>query len=306
MRAILGSHPDVAMFPEELPLWRALAPDFAGQDLGRPAVRERLVGALVTHRAVRQAAVTLDGEAILTALAGEPEITLGLVFAEAMRQYARQAGRPRWGVKEPRSEFCAERILAELPRARIVHMIRDPRDVVASQRASWGWVAQHVVSTTDTWRRSAALARRLTAAGTGGYLAVRYEDLVADPAAIVRRVCAVVGLDYRPTMLEMGGQPLWTGSNSSEEALADRRDIFDLSVARHVRQLPPPDACFIRLRAGREMEEWGYPSRPAPLTARDRGRLALRLAQEGAWRAARRLGLRRLVARLLGRLPPDT
>jgi len=38
-------------------------------------------------------------------------------------------------------------------------MVRDPRDVVTSQRGRWGGAAQHVVSTTDAWRRSAALAR---------------------------------------------------------------------------------------------------------------------------------------------------
>jgi hypothetical protein len=296
MRDILGSHPDVAMFPAELPLWRSLAAAFAGEDPQRRAVQERLVSALVTHPFMSQAGVALDGEAILRALATEPPITLSAVFAQAMREYARQAGRPRWGVKDPLSEFHADRIFADLPRATMVHMIRDPRDVVASQRAMWGPRAQHVVSTTDSWRRSAALARRRAQAPSAGYVAVRYEDLVADPPAVVRRVCDVVGLAYRPEMLEMSARPPWW-VGSSDPALRSRRDIFAEAVARHLRQLGSADACFIQLRAGREMERWGYPSRPIPLTARDSGHVALRFAQEGAWRVIRRLGLRPRFAR---------
>jgi hypothetical protein len=302
MRAILGSHPDVAMFPRELPLWRGLAVAFAGRDLGRREERERLVETLVAHPVVADAGVALDASAILEALAGRPDVTLGAVFAAAMREHARRSGRPRWGVKEPRSEFHAERILAELPRAAFVHMIRDPRDVVASQRAMWGRTAQHVAATAAAWRRSAALARRM-GARAGGYVAVRYEDLVTDPPAVVRRVCAAARLGYRPEMLEMGGQPLWPGSNSSDGALRDERGIFLAGVARHARQLAPPDVRFIELRAGREMERWGYPARPLRLTAGGRARLALRFAEEAGWHALRGLGLWPALARALGRLP---
>jgi hypothetical protein len=163
-------------------------------------------------------------------------------------------------------------------------------------------MAQHIVSTTETWRRSAALAR---APQAGAYVAVRYEDLVADPRGVVQKVCGVAGLDYRAEMLEMGGQPLWGGNNSSDQALRGQPGIFDAAVARHLRQLAAADVAFIQWRAGREMQRWGYPRRPVPLSAGDRGRLALRVAQEGAWRLARRLRLRHLIARVLGRFPPD-
>ena len=284
MRDIIGSHPDVTMYPTELPLWRIIAVQFAREDLSRRETRARLVGALVNHPRMSQAGIVLDPGAILSALDGEPVVTVGVVFSHLMRQYARQQNRPRWGVKDPLNEFHADCIFAELPRASIVHMIRDPRDVVTSQRGRWGAAAQHVVSTTDAWRCSAALARQRGRAR--GYVTVRYEDLVADPPAIVQRVCEGVGLDYRPAMLERSGRSRsWSAAWDPE--LAGRTDIYEGAVARHRRQLPAADACFIQLRAGREMAHWGYATPPLALGARDSGVVALRFAQEVVWRAVR-------------------
>ena len=218
MRDILGSHPDVAMFLGELPLWRELASAHAGRSLARAADRDALIRDLVTHPRMQHAQMTLDGGALAAALAREPAVSLGTVFAHALRQYARREGKPRWGVKDPRNEFHADQILAEFPAARVVHMLRDPRDVIASQRAMWGSRAQHIVSTTHDWRRSAALARRHQAVHRGSYAVVRYEDLVLDPARVVRDLCRTLDLDYRPAMLDLAGKPRWPEGEGDDSA----------------------------------------------------------------------------------------
>jgi hypothetical protein len=296
MRDLLGSHPDVAMFPGELPLWRVLGARFAGRDARRPDVQQQLVGAIVGHPRMRRAGVVLDAAAVLAVLRREPPGSVSAVLAQAMRQYARQAGRPRWAFKDPLGEFSTDRILADLPHATIVHMIRDPRDVVASQRRMWGADAQHVVSTIDVWRRSAVMARRRQEARAPGSVAVRYEDLVADAPAVLRRVCDAAGLDYRPEMLALTARPAWWVV-SGDAALRGRRDVFGDAVGRHVRDLGRADTGFIQLRAGAEMARWGYAPRPRPLTLGDRGGVAVRLLQEGAWRVLRAARLGRLGAR---------
>jgi len=284
MRDIIGSHPDVAMFPGELPVTTLLAGAFPEPFPPGKDEIERLVEAFVEHPRMERAGIELDRRPILDGLAAEPAITRITVLTHVMRQHARQAGRPRWGVKEPLTEFCADRLLAELPRATVVHMVRDPRDVVSSQRAIWGSEAQHVVSTTYAWRRSAALAHRQPQARARGYVAVRYENLVADPAAVVAAICEGVGIAYRPELLLLSARPPWWVNSSDPTSSKGRADIFASAVSRHVRDLPVADCCFMQLRARDEMERWGYQLRGVPLTAADRSRVGLRFAQEAAWR----------------------
>jgi hypothetical protein len=299
MRLILASHPDVAMFPGELPLWREIAPAYAPGDLSRADGR-RLLRQLVDHPRMARARITLDGAALEADLARVPTVTLGLVVALALRQVARQTGKAGWGVKEPRSEFHADRIFAELPASRIVHMIRDPRDVIASQRAVWGARAQHLVSTVQDWRRSATLARQGSRAHGAAYVAVRYEDLVADPARVVAETCSALGLAYRPAMLDVAGQelwPAWEGRGRVAVPIAPR------SVGRYRTDLRPGEIRYVEWRARGQMAAWRYETAATP---GGRGRALRCLGEEAAWRALGRLGVWPLVSRALGRLPPGT
>jgi Sulfotransferase family len=305
MRDILGSHPDVAMFLGELPLWRELASAHAGRNLARAADRDALIRDLVTHPRMQQAQMALDGDELAAALAREPAVSLGTVFAHALRHYARREGKARWGVKDPRNEFHADQILAEFPAARIVHMLRDPRDVIASQRAMWGSRAQHIVSTTHDWRRSAALARRHQAVHRGAYAVVRYEDLVLDPARVVRELCGTLDLDYRPAMLDLAAKPRGSeGEGDDSRRAGPGSAIWASRVARHLRDLAPGEARYVEWRARREMDDWGY-ARATPAARGGRARIARCLAEEGAWRLLRSLQVWAPIARALGRLPRD-
>ena len=274
MRDILGAHPDVAMFFGELPLWRELAAAHAGGDLARAADRDALIRDLVTHPRMQGARMTLDARELAAALSGEPAVSLGAVFAQALRQYARREGKPRWGVKDPRNEFYADQILAELPAARVVHMLRDPRDVLASQRAIWGHRAQHIVSTTYDWRRSAAVARRHQAVHQGSYAVVRYEDLVTDPTRVVRDLCRTLDLDYRPAMLDVAGRPPWAEGEGGDSRRSEPSTAISASrVGRHLRDLAPGEARYVEWRARREMDDWGY-ARATPAPSGGRARIA--------------------------------
>jgi len=120
-------------------------------------------------------------------------------FAARVRE---DEGKERWAEKTPQNIRHLDWIMARFPRASIVHIIRDGRDVVCSMRhhPDWRWVDgdwQQVLVP----RSTESYAQRWladTAAGMAWrddprYIEIRYEDLVSDPAAVLRSVCDSIG-----------------------------------------------------------------------------------------------------------------
>lgn len=126
-------------------------------------------------------------------------------FIDAFAARARaDAGKQRWAEKTPQNIRHLEWIAAHFPRASIVHIMRDGRDVVCSMRQhpDWRWVDggwQKVL----VERPLAWYARRWlddTAAGMAWrghprYLEIRYEDLVDDPGVVLPAVCHGIGVE---------------------------------------------------------------------------------------------------------------
>jgi hypothetical protein len=104
---------------------------------------------------------------------------------------ARESGaRPgqRWCEKTPGNVRCFHAIKGAIPDVRLIHLVRDGRDVVTSRHSidpSRYWVAP------ERWVADVELGLACDAA-----LTVRYEDLVADYEATVRAVLEFVGEDW--------------------------------------------------------------------------------------------------------------
>jgi hypothetical protein len=83
--------------------------------------------------------------------------------------------------KTPSHVNCWRDILDLYPEAKFLHIIRDPRAVVASLKAaskSWGesWVSSRLIDNCAVWSASVSEGRAIGDA-TNNYLEVRYEDL---------------------------------------------------------------------------------------------------------------------------------
>ena len=78
--------------------------------------------------------------------------------------------------KRPRDVLVARQVLKLDPNLWILHIVRDPRDVVVSRHDAR---PEHYWTNLGIWKRYHAAARR--AASSPRFLMLRYEDLVRDP-----------------------------------------------------------------------------------------------------------------------------
>lgn len=123
--------------------------------------------------------------------------TLGSAIEAVFRVFAERFDASRWGEKRPGYHSQIGVIMRLFPDAHIVHVVRDPRDCVASLKGMPWWKedAYHSVS---AWAES--LDHADAAAVRWPVTRVQYERLVADPEAPLVRLCRAIGEDYDPAM----------------------------------------------------------------------------------------------------------
>ncbi len=201
LQSMLNAHPDLC-FPPETHFFRR----YVARRASRKHYERLGVSAFEAVLAADEdfARAGTDAHELLAPESGRG-LDLGRVFRRFLSRYARGEGKTRVGDKDPRSldELAAWK--AEFPGARVVHVVRDPRDVLLSRtKAAWSadrpWWA-HVLICKEQLRRGRAAGR---AAFGDAYLEVRYEELIADPGAHLARVADHVGVDYDDRMLDFG------------------------------------------------------------------------------------------------------
>jgi Sulfotransferase family len=175
------------------------------------------------------------------------------LFTCLVKHHAESQGKQRWGEKTPQHALFSTTLCDWYPGATLIHMIRDPRDVVASlQRMSWA--ANSVVQNAWTWRRCNLAAERCS--HLPQYLPVRYETLVSQPERELRRICERIGEEYVPCMLDPR-QP--TGFSSTRPwSLRAQQPITTERLDKWREELTANEVSQIEWAVGRHMETFGY------------------------------------------------
>ena len=106
-----------------------------------------------------------------------------------------------WVEKTPYNELFTENIFKWWPRAKCIHIIRDPRDnFVSYERKHPEWTAKVFIT---NWNRSTrAGLDNLEKFGKEKYLIIRFEDLLTDPEEITREVANFLDIVWDNALLE--------------------------------------------------------------------------------------------------------
>jgi hypothetical protein len=298
MFALLASHPNISMV-RRTNMWRYFHRRYG--DLGSARNLERCLSDMMRYHRLQH--LQPDEDRIRREfLQGEP--TYGRLFALFHEHHAARAGKGRWGDKSLHTEHFADRVCEEFPDARIIHMIRDPRDRYASVRRRHGRDLSRVGAATGRWLESTRAGRRNQARFQDRYLLVRYEDLARDPEGTMRRVCSFIDEEYSPAMLSMGGVPEHQGGNSSFGDL-EVGAISTRGIGRAVTVLSPSEIAFIELFARGSMAAVGYERIGPVLSPGARVRFYVGLVPVQLVRMIGWIALARLQRRRGARVPPS-
>jgi Sulfotransferase family len=194
LQLMLHSHPRIAVAPETRFMLPAYWQRLRFGNLEEPASRRALAECIVEGRAFGK--LGLDPRLTVDRIVAGPP-TFGSAIAVVLSTYAERFGRPRWGEKRPAYYRYIDIVMRLFPTAQIVHIVRDPRDCVASLKRM-PWWRRDSYQSVYAWAQAIDLTEK--AARTWPVVQVQYERIVADPERELRMLCAALGEDYDPAM----------------------------------------------------------------------------------------------------------
>ena len=177
----------------------------------------------------------------------------------------RQTGRQRWGIKIQRQIHRVDDFARRWPRAHFLHVVRDGRDVAASNLAiGKEWSYKNVAEAAEGWL--GVVERPHTVAPEGRYLEVRYEDVVGNPRETLGRVVEFLGLRWDDALLRHNelAHTLFENPWAHPSADTTARALSAASVGRHRTELTHEQIAEFEQLAGHELTRLGYELSAAP------------------------------------------
>jgi hypothetical protein len=279
MSNILGNSPEVYNFRHELHFFEELwSPRDEGRELTLEKAEALVAKLLSIHRSgyltqsdpgafAPQARDIVDSAG---GLAGER------VFESFLRYVAAENGKSIPCDHTPRNVFYIGEIMELYPEARVVNMVRDPRDVLLSQKRKWrrrflggdegakyiprwevfrSWANYNPFLVSRLWRSSVMAAEKFE--GDKRLMTVRFEDLVASPHETVEGVCGFLGLSFEPELLAV---PL--KSSSTDRDTISRTGVVNRAARWRDGGLGKSEIDVCQRITGKVMARHGYMQMP--------------------------------------------
>ena len=249
LRNLISRHPSIAICGETRFFADIYKRRSAFGPLDNFENRERLVDQYLSTARVHR--LGLDVAALRQRLLDEAT-SYPAFLATIMRFNSDFRSKERCGEKTPHHSFCTETLSEWYPGAFIIHLVRDPRDVVASlQRMKWA--PKSIWNNAWIWtlfNRGAERSRHRP-----GYLLVQYEKLVASPEAELARICEHVGEKW-PESLSVADEE----STPYSWPMSARGPVTRDRLQKWRDQLTPREVSLVERIAGERLQKYGYES----------------------------------------------
>jgi len=257
LRSMFDSHPDIAIPGESGFIWRRRKRYEGGDgfDAGRFA------DYLLEHRRFRRWGI--EPSAVQSALLDPAPTTYADALRIVYRLYADTRDKERYGDKTPGHVLRIPLLTELFPESRIIHLVRDGRNVALSYMDIKEWGPSKVAEVALYWKKRVQRGRRDgLALGQERYQEVTYESLVEDPESQLRRLAAFAGLAYHDSMMhyfERAGEVLTTELHPHRHQglyKPPTKGLRDWRTKMHA-----DDVARFEAIAGTALEQFGYERR---------------------------------------------
>ena len=208
----------------------------------------RLINTLLTiqrkdyYRKSEYEEYTQDAKTILADFQQQTTHDFSTLMLTFFRFESGRLGKVHCGDQTPRHVFYIKEMASMFPGAQFIHMIRDPRAVLLSQKQKWRAgrkrgqpffevlrtrLNYHPITTAIIWKKSVQAGLNAEKDMPGAKLkAVFFENLVRNPEAVVRMLCSFLGLTFSTNMLavdvEMSSSVELEGETGISRSVAER------------------------------------------------------------------------------------
>lgn len=193
----LCAHPDLAALPEThyLSVWMRRYPSLDSEN-------ERWFGEFWKEFTASEHFLRLriDPDVLLKHIDSIGARSHKNIFKALLHEYVSNKGAERAVEKTPGHHYYIHQLLDWFPDCRVIWIVRDPRGVSASYQHV-PWAIKNILVPARRWRSSMNAMR--TWIDEPRLRVVRYEDFVASPEEVLRGICAFLGEDFVPQLLDV-------------------------------------------------------------------------------------------------------
>ncbi|WP_345969906.1 sulfotransferase [Sulfurimonas sp. HSL1-6] len=171
----------------------------------------------------------------------------------------------------PKNLFFLEDILKLPLDARIINMVRDPRDVLNSQKNKWkrrflgakqipireavrAWFNYHPITIALVWKAAVNEYKKQARQRTERLMLVHFEELLLNPESELKRICEFLSITYDLKMLDVPQVGSSDGNDSEEKGINKKR----LNPWKHSKSLKKTEIYLCEKYCGKEMKAMGY------------------------------------------------
>jgi len=220
--ALLDGHPDLFVYPYETHFWYAFYPVYFQDDFSYEEQKQRVVDYIfLSLKQTIKKWMKLDEKDLKYSYSELNKIFSRMIdstnatvkdFLESIIYSAREIlpdsgyqTQKHWIEKCTGSEIFANEIFQMYPKAKYIHVIRDPRDNWAVIKKGWDNHYHTQYDSMDRLLRSVIdrnyISQKMAINNpkifsNNKYLVIRYEDLVSNPLRMLKHVCQFLEIDY--------------------------------------------------------------------------------------------------------------